>query len=224
MEGFLLFQKSIEKMIKLSKETFSQFSKIPRLNLINSCMGYKSANLIATKSADGISNVAVFSSVTLLGSDPALLGFILRPNTVPRDTYTNLKETGFFTVNAISENMISAAHQTSASYPATISEFEMTDLEEEYLDEIEIPFVKGSPVRLLCRYVNEYPIVENNTIHIIASIEAIYYDAILDREDKWLQLDKVNVVAINGLDGYALPHLLKRFEYARVNQEVKEKL
>jgi flavin reductase (DIM6/NTAB) family NADH-FMN oxidoreductase RutF len=211
-------------MIKHTKETFSQFSKIPRLNLINSCMGYKSANLIATKSADGISNVAVFSSVTHLGSDPALLGFILRPNTVPRDTYTNLKATGFFTVNAITENMISAAHQSSAAYDASVSEFEMTDLEEEYLDEIEIPFVKGSPVRLLCRYVNEYPITENNTIHIIASIEAIYYDEMLEREDKWLQLDKAKIVSINGLDGYALPQLLNRFEYARVNQELKEKL
>jgi flavin reductase (DIM6/NTAB) family NADH-FMN oxidoreductase RutF len=80
--------------------------------------------------------------------------------------------------------------------------------------------VKGSPVRLLCRYVNEYPINENNTIHIIASIEAIYYDSVLEREDKWLQLDKVNVVTINGLDGYALPQLLNRFEYARVNQKL----
>lgn len=210
-------------MIKHTKETFSQFNKIPRLNLINSCTGYKSANLIATKSAAGICNVAVFSSVTHLGSDPALLGFILRPNTVPRDTYTNLKETGFFTVNAITENMISAAHQSSAAYDASVSEFEMTDLEEEYLDEIEVPFVKGSPVRLLCRYVNEYQIIENNTIHIIAAIEAIYYDDLLEREDKWLQLDKVNVVTINGLDGYALPQLLKRFEYARVNQELKTK-
>ena len=205
-------------MIKHTKEEFSKLNKIPRLNLINSCMGYKSANLIATKSKDGISNVAVFSSVTHLGSDPALLGFILRPNTVPRDTYTNLKETVFFTVNAITEDMISAAHQSSAAYDASISEFEMSDLEEEYLDEIEIPFVKSSPISLLCRYVNEYPITENNTIHIIASIEAIYYDPILEREDKWLQLDKAKIVTINGLDGYALPQLLKRFEYARVNQ------
>ena len=210
-------------MIKHTKEEFSKLNKIPRLNLINSCTGYKSANLIATKSADGISNVAVFSSVTHLGSDPALLGFILRPNTVPRDTYTNLKETGFFTVNAITENMISAAHQSSAAYDASISEFEMTDLKEEYFDEIEIPFVKGSPVRLLCRYVNEYPILENNTIHIIASIEAIYYDLILENEDKWLQLDKAKIVTINGLDGYALPQLLNRFEYARVNQKLKTK-
>jgi flavin reductase (DIM6/NTAB) family NADH-FMN oxidoreductase RutF len=183
-------------------------------------MGYKSANLIATKSVDGISNVAVFSSVTHLGSDPALLGFILRPNTVPRDTYTNLKETGFFTVNAISETMIADAHQSSAAYDSAVSEFDVTNLEEEYLDEFDVPFVKGSPVRLLCRYVNEYPITENNTIHIIASIEAIYYDSVLEREDKWLQLDKVNVVTINGLDGYALPQLLNRFEYARVNHKL----
>ena len=210
-------------MIKHTKEEFSKLNKIPRLNLINSCMGYKSANLIATKSVDGISNVAVFSSVTHLGSDPALLGFILRPNTVPRDTYANIKATEYFTVNAISETMIADAHQSSAAYDASISEFDVTNLEEEYLDEIEIPFVKGSPVRLLCRYLNEYPIIENNTIHIIASIEAIYYDFILEREDKWLQLDKVNVVTINGLDGYAMPKLLKRFEYARVNQELNIK-
>jgi flavin reductase (DIM6/NTAB) family NADH-FMN oxidoreductase RutF len=210
-------------MIRQTKEEFSKLSKIPRLNLINSCMGYKSANLIATKSIDGISNVAVFSSVTHLGSDPALLGFILRPNTVPRDTYANIKATEYFTVNAISETMIADAHQSSAAYDASISEFDVTNLEEEYLDEIEIPFVKGSPVRLLCRYVNEYPILENNTIHIIASIEAIYYDSVLEREDKWLQLDKVNVVTINGLDGYALPQLLNRFEYARVNQKLKTK-
>jgi flavin reductase (DIM6/NTAB) family NADH-FMN oxidoreductase RutF len=135
-----------------------------------------------------------------------------------------LKATGFFTVNAITEEMIADAHQSSAAYGASLSEFEMTDLEEDYLDQIEIPFVKGSPVRLLCRYVNEYPIIENNTIHIIASIEAIYYDDLLEREDKWLQLDKAKIVTINGVDGYALPQLLKRFEYARVNQELKEKL
>jgi flavin reductase (DIM6/NTAB) family NADH-FMN oxidoreductase RutF len=211
-------------MIKHTKEEFSKFNKIPRLNLVNSCMGYKSANLIATKSIDGISNVAVFSSVTHLGSDPALLGFILRPNTVPRNTYTNIKATEFFTVNAISATMIADAHQSSASYDASISEFDVTDLEEEYLDEIEVPFVKGSPIRLLCRYVNEYPILENNTIHVIASIEAIYYDEMLEREDKWLQLDKAKVVSINGLDGYALPQLLNRFEYARVYQEVRVKV
>ncbi|MBM3186302.1 MAG: flavin oxidoreductase, partial [Bacteroidetes bacterium] len=76
-------------MICLDKADFQALSKVPRLNLINSCMGYKSANLIGSISKDGNYNLAVFSSITHLGSDPALLGFILRPTTVPRHTYSN---------------------------------------------------------------------------------------------------------------------------------------
>lgn len=83
-------------MIEFTKEDVLNLPKINRLNLINSCTGYKSANLIGTKSKDGKSNVAIFSSVTHLGSEPALLGFILRPATVPRNSYSNMKETGFF--------------------------------------------------------------------------------------------------------------------------------
>jgi hypothetical protein len=44
---------------------YSQLEKVERLNLIN-CTGYKSANLIATKSEDGAVNVAIFSSITHL--------------------------------------------------------------------------------------------------------------------------------------------------------------
>ena len=98
-------------MIELSKETIQNLPKIHRLNLINSCTGYKSANLIATKTTDGISNVAIFSSITHLGSDPALLGFILRPTTVPRNTYKNIEDLGYFTVNHVTESMIVDAHQ-----------------------------------------------------------------------------------------------------------------
>ena len=202
-------------MKKVSKEEISKMEKIKRLNLINSCTGYKSANLIATKSADGKPNVAIFSSVTHLGSHPALIGFIMRPTTVPRDTYKNIRETGFFTVNHITDDMIADAHHTSANYELGISEFDKTNLEEEYKNDIEIPFVQGSPVQLYCKYVNEYYIKENDTIHIIASIENLFFDENLLHEDGWLQIDKGNVIALNGLDGYCLPKLVDRFQYAR---------
>lgn len=202
-------------MIQISKEEISKMEKVERLNLINSCTGYKSANLIATKSADGKSNVAIFSSITHLGSFPALIGFIMRPTTVPRDTYKNIRETGFFTVNHITVDMIADAHHTSANYELGISEFDKTNLEEEFKNDIEIPFVKGSPVQLYCKYVNEYYIKENDTIHIIASIENLFFDENLQHEDGWLQIDKGNVIALNGLDGYCLPKLVDRFQYAR---------
>ena len=208
-------------MKHISKDDISKMDKIRRLNLINSCTGYKSANLIATKSISGIENVAVFSSITHLGSNPAMLGFILRPTTVPRDTYKNIKETGYFTVNHIRSEMIADAHHTSANYPADVSEFDKTNLESEYKPNINFPFVKYAPIQLLCKYLNEYHILENDTIHIIAAIENVFYDENLEHKDGWLQLDKGNVVAINGLDGYCLPKLLDRFEYARPNVETK---
>lgn len=202
-------------MKHISRDAISQMEKIERLNLINSCTGYKSANLLATKSLDGKSNVAIFSSVTHLGSNPAMIGFIMRPTTVPRDTYKNIKDTGYFTVNHITVDMIEDAHHTSANYELGVSEFDKTNLEEEYKNDIETPFVKGSPVQLYCKYINEYYIKENDTIHIIASIENLFFEEELEHKDGWLQIDKGNVVAINGLDGYCLPKLVDRYQYAR---------
>ncbi|MFV8393992.1 flavin reductase family protein [Flavobacterium sp. LB2P6] len=202
-------------MKHISRDDISQMEKIERLNLINSCTGYKSANLLATKSLDGKSNVAIFSSVTHLGSNPALIGFIMRPTTVPRDTYKNILEKGYFTVNHITLDMIEDAHHTSANYELGVSEFDKTNLEEEYKPNIDIPFVKGSPVQLYCKYVNEYYIKENDTIHVIASIENLFFEEELEHKDGWLQIDKGNVVALNGLDGYCLPKLVDRFQYAR---------
>lgn len=202
-------------MKHISRDTISQMEKIERLNLINSCTGYKSASLLGTRSVDGKTNVAIFSSVTHLGSNPAMIGFIMRPTTVPRDTYKNIKETGYFTINHITADMISDAHHTSANYELGTSEFEKTNLEEEYKANIVVPFVKGSPVQLYCKYLNEYHIKENDTIHVIASIEHLFFEEELEHKDGWLQLDKGNVVAINGLDGYCLPKLIDRYEYAR---------
>jgi flavin reductase (DIM6/NTAB) family NADH-FMN oxidoreductase RutF len=200
-------------------------AKIPRLNLINSITGYKSANLIGTHSKDGVLNVAIFSSITHLGSNPALLGFIIRPiASTPRDTYTNIKDTHYFTVNHITKSMIEDAHHTSSAYEPGISEFEKTNLEAEFLDEHKVPFVKGSPVRLLCKYLNEYTIAENGCTHLIASIEKIYVEDALLQKENWVRLDLAEVVTINGLDGYSVPNLIDRLEYARPNKPTKSLL
>ena len=82
-------------MMHYSRKKIDQLQHVYRINLINSCSGYKSANLLGSVSKDGITNVAVFSSVTHLGSNPPVLGFILRPTTIPRNTYNNIKQNEF---------------------------------------------------------------------------------------------------------------------------------
>lgn len=203
-------------MIHFSRTDIDKMDKIFRLNLINSCTGFKSANLLGTKSLNGVSNVAVFSSITHLGSNPPLIGFILRPTTVPRDTYRNIKDTGVFTVNHINSDIIEDAHHTSAKYPDEVSEFTKTDLEEEFLGDFPAPFVKGAKIRLGCKFLNAYEIKENDTLLLVSAIEHVFIaDQDIQQQDGWLKLENANTVAINGLDGYATTSLLDRYAYAR---------
>jgi flavin reductase (DIM6/NTAB) family NADH-FMN oxidoreductase RutF len=202
-----------------SKKDINEMNRIYRLNLINSCTGYKSANLIGTISTNKIYNVAVFSSITHLGSDPALLTFIVRPTTVPRDTYKNIRDTKEFTVNHINVDDIEDAHHTSARYPEMISEFDMTKLEKEFKDGYSAPFVKSSKIKLGCKFLNQYEIKENNTLLMVAEINDIFFEKNIIQKDGWLNLDTAKTVTVNGLDGYALPKLVDRFKYAKRKNE-----
>ena len=202
-------------MLNFNLADIMKMSKIFRLNLINSLTGYKSANLIATKTDEKINNVAVFSSVTHLGSKPPLIGFVTRPTTVPRNTYENILNHKYFTLNQITEIQIKSAHKTSAKFPKKISEFDKTDLDYEFKNNFQAPFVKNSPIQVGCKFLNEYVIKENGTILIVGEIKLVLIKDELLLEDGMIQLDKGNIVSVNGLDGYALPKLIKRFSYAR---------
>ena len=206
-------------MKHFSQKDIDTLSKIYRLNLINSSTGYKSAQLVGSVSSEGNENLAVFSSIVHLGSNPALIGMILRPTTVPRHTYANMKATGVFTLNAIHESQIEDAHHTSASYPESISEFDKTQLKVERKKNFLAPFVKDSPIQMACKYLNEYHIKENDTLLIVGSIEDLYVKDSILLEDGWIQLDLGGIVTINGLDGYAIPKLQERFPYARPKDE-----
>lgn len=208
-------------MIYFNTNDFENFHHLYRINLINSCSGYKSANLIGTKSSKGVSNVAIFSSVTHIGSNPPLLGFFLRPTTVIRNTYENIKETGYFTINHIEASFIEEAHHTSAKYDKSISEFDMTNLESEFKNDFFAPFVKQSPIQLAMSYVEEYAIKANDTILVIGKIEELFIKDGLLQDDGFIDLSSGNVASINGLDGYTIPKLSTRQPYQRPKASLK---
>ena len=210
-------------MIHFKRQDFEALDHVYRINLINSCSGFKSANLLGTKSNAGAPNVAVFSSVTHLGSNPPLLGVIFRPvSNVPRNTYENIRETGQFTVNHIDMPIIEDAHHTSAKYAKGVSEFGMTNLEEEYKNEWHAPFVKNAPIQMALTYCEEYLIKSNNCIQLIGEIKDLYIREDLLEADGFINLSKGNIVAINGLDGYNVPKLKTRIKYQRPKKDLKK--
>ena len=197
-----------------NKDIFN-LDKIFRINLINSCSGFKSANLLGSVSIDDVPNVAIFSSVTHLGSSPPTLGFILRPTTVPRDTYKNIKELGVFTINHIWEDIIEDAHHTSAKYPEAISEFDMTNLESEFKGKFKAPFVKNAPVQMSMKFIEEIYVPSNDVMLVVAQIQELYVNDELLQEDGLINLSKGNIATINGLDTYAIPKFKKQLTYQR---------
>lgn len=198
-----------------SESDIQDLNHIYKINLINSCSGYKSANLIGSISEDGVENVAVFSSITHIGSNPAMLGFFLRPTTVIRNTYDNIKTTGYYSINHIHKDIISDAHHTSAKYQSNISEFDVTNLNAEYKNKFLAPFVKNAPIQLAMKFVEEYGIKANNTILVIGKIVGLYVNNNLIEHDGFINLSKAEIAAINGLDGYTIPKTKIRFGYQR---------
>ena len=202
-------------MMHFSRSDIDNFHHLYRINLINSCSGYKSANLIGTKSPEGIENVAVFSSVTHMGSNPPLLGVFFRPTTVLRNTYENIKTTKIFTINHIHDTILKDAHHTSAKYDKSISEFEKTNLKPEYLNNFSAPFVEGAPIKLGMKFVEEYHIKSNNIILVIGEIIDLYVNDGMIEDDGFINLSSGKIASINGLDGYTIPNLEKRLSYQR---------
>ena len=204
-----------------NQKDIHNLDKIYRINLINSCSGFKSANLLGTISTKGITNVAVFSSVTHLGSNPPTLGFILRPTTVPRNTHKNLKDIGYFTINHIWEEVIEDAHHTSAKYPDDISEFDMTNFEPEFKGNFKAPFVKNAPVQMSMKFIEEIYVPSNDVMLVVAQIQELYVKDDLLQNDGLINLSLGNVATINGLDTYAIPKFKKQLTYQRP-KEIKK--
>lgn len=209
-------------MKHLKRSEIDGFERLYKINLVNALSGFKSANLIGTVSAAGEENLAVFSSVIHLGSSPPLLGFILRPTTVARNTFDNILETNHYTINHIAAPFVKQAHQTSAKYPKGESEFDATGLDSVYRENTPAPFVKDSPVQISMKFKQEIPIELNGTSLIIGEVIDVYFKENMLHEDGFLDLSKMSVATINGLDGYCQPVPLKRFKYARPNQELEE--
>jgi len=204
-------------MKSFNKKEIKGLDKIYRLNLINSVSGYKSANLIGTKSESG-ENLAIFSSVVHLGANPALLGFIMRPASVPRNTLTNMKETKSFTINAVSEDMMEKAHYTSANFEIGTSEFSACKLTPEYLGNGEAPFVKESKLKIAMHLEQIIDIELNDTMLVIGSIETVYVDEVALTSNGQLDLNAISTVAISGLNRYHQVQEIANYPYARTTE------
>ncbi len=205
----------------LSYNDLIAMEKRLRGNLINSAGGFKSVCLIGTIDKAGQTNLAIFSSIVHLGASPPLIAFIVRPDSVERNTLDNILETGYYTINHLNESIYVKGHQTSARYPKEISEFDAVSLTTVYKDEFLAPYVKESNIQLGIKFKERTDLTINGTILIIGQIEHIYFPKECLCEDSFLDLEKANSITCSGLDSYHKTMRLERLSYAKVNKEIE---
>lgn len=190
--------------------------KRARTALVNSLSGFKSLNLIGTLNTSGQTNLAIFNSVMHIGADPALMGFISRPDSVDRHTLENIKETGFYTVNHVHAEMFEQAHQTSARYAREQSEFDAVGLTAEYKNDFQAPFVQESRIQIGLTLREIIPVKINNTLLVVGEITDLYFpDEIWDADQGIFDFEKAGTIAGSSLDGYHATQLIRRLKYAK---------
>lgn len=200
----------------LTHPDLQQLDRIRRLNIINSITGIKPANLIGTQNDAKHSNLAIFSSVVHLGSDPAILGFITRPSgEVPRHTLENIIATEHYTVNHVPISMLKQAHQTSAKYPADQSEFEACGFIEQIINDFPAPFVEQAPIKMGLKLAEIIPIKINNTQMVIGEIKLIELANELLCDEGYIDLEQAGTAGISGLNSYYQLKLKQSLPYAR---------
>lgn len=210
----------MEKSISL--EDILSVEPFYRRHLINTITGFKGVHLIGTVSHRGTTNLGVFNSVVHLGATPPLLAFIIRPLTVPRHTYHNIKARGYFTINHIHEEILKQAHQTSANYDVKTSEFEAAGLTPQYTDTHPAPYVRESRIKLGLEYVEEHHIRANDTIMLVGKIVEILLPEEALTVNGHLRPERWGSLGVVGLDAYYRAEKVAQMEYARPERQPSE--
>ena len=202
-----------------TESEIKELNSITRLKLMNSITGIKSANLIGTISKKGCTNLAIFSSVVHLGSNPALVGFVMRPNKdVKRDTLDNILETKQFTINHVHSSFIEKAHYTSLNFNHDQSEFDYCNLESFYIDNYLPPFVKESKVKIGLKLNEIIPVKSNGCKFIIGEVEHVLIDASIDLlSEGSINLEDSNSGGVGGLNSYYSMNKIAELPFPRLS-------
>ncbi|TFF35759.1 flavin reductase family protein [Mucilaginibacter psychrotolerans] len=206
-------------MININSDQISQLEKHYRISLINSLIGYRALNLLGTISNDGVTNLCIISSVFHLGANPPLIGLVIRPEREHNDTLRNIKATGQYTLNNVLPEWYMQAHQTSASYPSGVSEFDACGFHKHYVKDFKAPFVKEANVHVGLELREVIDMEINGTTIVVGEIVHILTEDHLIDTDGTIKHSAAKTLTVAGLDTYYLPYPIGQMAYAKPGVE-----
>ena len=114
----------------------------------NAIVGPRPIGWIASRSAEGILNLAPYSFFNAFNYTPPIIGFASIGH---KDSLSNIEQTGEFVWNLATLPLAEAMNQSCAAVGPEVDEFELAGLTPAPARLIDVPRVAESPVSFECR-------------------------------------------------------------------------
>ncbi|MCQ4159085.1 flavin reductase family protein [Roseomonas sp. GC11] len=166
---------------------------------------------VTTRDAAGRANAAPYSFFNCLSADPAIvaLGIEFRPDGAPKDTARNIRDTGCFTVNIVSDALAEAMNVTATPFGAGVDELEKAGLATAPGLAVSAPRILAAPAALECRLHSFLAISASREIVLG---EVVYAHIRSDAVDERLHVDPAVIDALGRMGGQGYARTRERFD------------
>jgi flavin reductase (DIM6/NTAB) family NADH-FMN oxidoreductase RutF len=178
---------------------------------------------ISSIDSDGRPNLAPFSFFNVVCANPPHVLFcpmIRGTDQKPKDTLRNVRATGEFVVNIVTEALAEAMNLTSTELPAEINEFELSGLTPQPSVAVNPPRVAESPLHFECKVATILDIGDepgSGSVVIGRVIHIHVHQDLLIGEDK-IDLEKLRPIGRLAGSGYC--RVTDLFQMARPPSQV----
>ena len=190
-----------------------EMEKTPTRQVYNLLIGLVAPRPIAwvtSMDETGRLNAAPFSAYNYLCTDPPIVGMGVtnRPGraAVPKDTARNIRRTGQFVINVVTEDLIQQMNICATDFPAEISELEMAGLTTAPSSVVKVPRIAQAHAALEC---TEFTTMEIGRSRIILGrVVAIYVEDQFvvpehDGAGPYIKAEELHAIGrMNGLGSY----------------------
>jgi flavin reductase (DIM6/NTAB) family NADH-FMN oxidoreductase RutF len=175
-------------------------------NLLIGLVAPRPIALVTSMNEDGRLNAAPFSSYNYLCTDPPVVGMGVtnKPGEhyVPKDTARNIRRTGEFVVNVVTEDLLKQMNVCATDFPEEVNELEMAELTTAASTVVKVPRIAQAHAALECR---EHATIEIGRSRIILGrVVAIYVDdRFIDPAGPYVKAEELHAIGrMNGLGSY----------------------
>jgi flavin reductase (DIM6/NTAB) family NADH-FMN oxidoreductase RutF len=160
---------------------------------------------VTTIDANGVVNAAPYSFFNAVASNPPIVAVGIGPKgSGVKDTGENIRATGEFVVNLVSEATAQGMNITAIDFPAGVDELAEAKLTRAASGKVRPPRIAESPVSLECR-VHTIVDVGNHAV-VLGEVVAVWVrdDCVLDVAKAYIDTPKLELIGrMHGRGWYA---------------------